>query len=356
MSTKEKIFISGYPLSVGETFRNKEIVIDRFVTFTEESKNSFYGCKFIFLKEGSASFRNCHVENCFFQGGGEDLSDLFSISGIVDFDECKIFRRNKFIGRFERISINKSLIEALTDNSDANEYLVEQSNLWNFIIKGSCRKLYLDGANFFTHDATHKSVWSKEISINAVCKGTIFGAVKLDPFYLSTKCKDKSSLDISQATLIDHWSRLRKKYAGISLFIVFVLTFLFFLPLFTHSFFLLTVTKINRGLAPVQTMPLWEALLFGGKDGIYKILYSILTVILLLYNIGRLYMTISIAKLREEEIFLKDSNFNLVSIHPEKYKNQLFIDKWLSVIFWISIGYTLLKLVDSLMIAVPAFS
>jgi hypothetical protein len=95
-------------------------------------------------------------------------------------------------------------------------------------------------------------------------------------------------------------------------------------------------------------------LLFGGKKGWQALGYSVLTFVLLAYNIGRLYLTIKVSKIREEESFLKDVNFSLASIHPDKINTLLIIDKILSILFWISIGYSCLKLLDALLISVPA--
>ncbi len=200
-----------------------------------------------------------------------------------------------------------------------------------------------------------ESFWDKTIRLSAKCDKVVFDNVKINPFYLATKCADKSTLDLTRATLTDNWSKLRKKYAGVNLFIVLVLTFIFFLPLLTQSFFLLLSSKIDASLLPFQRVPLWEALLFGGKVGNAAVLYCSLTIVLIVYNITRFLMTLSIARLREEESFLRDSNFQLVSIHPEKYKTQLVIDKVLKILLWLSIIYSGLKLYDTLQIQVPLF-
>lgn len=67
-------------------------------------------------------------------------------------------------------------------------------------------------------------------------------------------------------------------------------------------------------------------------------------------------MTISISKLQQEEKFLKDANFHLISIHPNKLRIHIKIDRFLNIIFCISAAYSLLKLIDTLFIMVPAFN
>ena len=104
----------------------------------------------------------------------------------------------------------------------------------------------------------------------------------------------------------------------------------------------------------LEQVPLWESILYGGKHGWAAFGYSVLTVILITYNALRIYMTISIAKLREEERFLGDSNFQLVSIHPEKFKVQLWVDRYLKYFFYVSTLYACFKIWDTLHIMVPA--
>jgi hypothetical protein len=334
--------------------RFQDIIIEGQTSLTENRNCPVYdSCKFIFRESGEYLIDGVTIQNCSFIGL-ENLHYFPTNAGRLTIRNCKKFYDNRITKEFRIIEIENCELANFNDDSISTQFVMTKSEIKDFVIKGSCESLHLSDVRFLSSLHRH-STWDKVIIKSAKCFKTIFDNVRINPFYFATKCDDKSSLDLSRSTLIDNWSRLRKKYAGLSLFIVFFLTFLFFLPLFTHSFFLLTLKKVESQFYEAKTIPLWEALLFGGKTGWTAIGYATLTMILLIYNIGRIYMTVSIARLREEEMFLKDSDFNLVSIHPEKYKKQLLLDKVLSIMFWISIGYTLLKLVDTLLIKVPAF-
>ena len=115
------------------------------------------------------------------------------------------------------------------------------------------------------------------------------------------------------------------------------------------------MSKFDASIVDLDKIHLWEALIFGGKEGWYAWLYCILTIFLIVYNIGRFWLTLSIAKLREQELFLSDSGFNLNSISPDKYILQLNIDKCLNFMFVVTFLYSLLKLWDVAWLLVPNF-
>lgn len=261
-------------------------------------------------------------------------------------------------GEFEKIDLNWVKANILIDISKTKNFVILNSEICNFFIEGEAETIQIEDSYFTSKKQKEKtkdnhSIWNKKIIKNAVCNNTIFHNVRVHPFYLATKCKNKSTLDLTGAELIDDWSSLRKRYSGLSLFIVFLLSLSFFLPLITQSFFLLLSNKIDPGVVNFSKSPLWEVLLYGGKEGWERALYAILTSILTIYNLLRIYMTISIARLREEEKFLSDSNFQLVSIHPDKFITQRFIDKVLKILFWISFIYAMIKFKDTLFISVP---
>lgn len=313
------------------------------------NKHSFKDCSFEIIDSCELYISHTTLTNCKIHG----LSDLESdLSNIVTIDNS-ILNNLDLIYKFQRISISHSELNNLIDISFCETFILADSKVFDFFIRGECSFLNISNS-YFGFIKRNDSVWNKSILKHAVCKKTIFHKVQVNPFYFSVKCDDKSSLDMSSSSLIDDWSRLRKKYSGVSLFIVFLLTFLFFLPLITHSFMLLLYAKLNFLTKEVEMVPLWQSILYGGKSGWTAFGYSILTIILFSYNIIRIYLTISIARLREEEKFLSDSNFQLVSIHPEKYKVQLWYDKILNILIYVSVIYAIFKILDTLTILVPS--
>lgn len=333
-------------------FKNEYIVVDSKFERPENQYLGFDSCTFQFTSTGRLSLDNVDIKNCIFQGV-IDLETFDSKEEQLKIINCKV-QTLKFTQQFKGILILNSTLRHFTDESITGKLMISNSNLIDFKIFGITSTIHLVQTVFQT-EKDRNSIFGKKIILEAICNKVTFDDVKINPFYLATKCYDKSTLDITRATLVDDWSKLRKRYAGLSLFIIFLLTFLFFLPILTHSFFLLTLTKLNNAPINFENVPLWKALLYGGKTGWQAFGYSLLTFILLFYNIGRLYLTITVSKLREEENFLKDANFSLVSIHPDKIKTLLKIDRILSILFWISIGYSCLKLFDTLLISVPTF-
>ena len=324
----------------------KKFLIDKNIDHFILEISEFKDCDFELNESGTARFEKCTISDCSFKG---------SKAKTLTFQHCPNISNIELTGHFSQVTFTSCTLKGLVDNSNSPLLQFQRTTVIDSQIGGKCSKLVLFESNFKS-TKLNKASWNKQVDVQVQCTNSTFNKIKLNPYYLATKCDDKSSLDLSGAMLIDDWSRLRKKYAGINLIIVFLLTLIFFLPLITKSFVLLLAAKIDPDLMSFERVQLWEAILFDGKEETFsRISYIVLTFVLLLYNIGRLWLTISIAKLKEEEQFLNDSNFQLVSIHPEKLKNQLFVDRILNWMLVISIAYSAMKLVDTLMIQVPIF-
>lgn len=313
----------------------------------------FKNCVFNFIDSSTLEFENCTFVNCNFVGSENTIYTLSTCS--LKLTKCEKIENCKIQKYFRKIDILHSLANNLVCSAFIVDFKIFVSEVTDFFFKGKCKNLDLSHSYFSSHKRKD-SIWDIKIEKSANCPKTIFHMVEVNPFYLATKCDDKSSLDLTSAWLVDDWSRLRKHYSGVSLFIVFLLSFVFFLPLFTQSYFLILSSKIDPSVLNIKQIPLWESILFGGKEGLKAVIYCLMTIILFTYNSLRIYMTISISKLREEEKFLGDSNFQLVSIHPEKYRFQILIDKVLNYLFYIALIYGVLKLWDTLQILVPDFT
>jgi hypothetical protein len=315
------------------------------------SNVSFINCNFILSINACVNLNNCTIKNCKIQSIGE-LEELQFRCPIFNISDSDTIENINVIGFFKTFSIQKSNCRWLRDTSTSNSIHYTSSTIQSFIIKGKCNKLNINNT-IFSSTFNKNGFWNKEIRISGECENTIFDHVRVNPFFLSTKCKSKESIDLSSAIIIDNWSMLRKKYSGLSLVIVFLLTFLYVLPLITRSFFLIMASKVDPISFQGSKIPLWESLIFGGNDGLMAVLYASLTMILLFYNFGRIWMTLSISKIREEEKFLNDCKFQLVSVNPEKYQMELKIDKLLAVLFWFSLIYSVIRLIETLFINVP---
>jgi len=347
-----KTRLSQIPQKSNEQYENQHIIVDTLYQKHGNGNLIFKNCTFSFEESGHLILVNCAVESCKFEGL-DNLHNFKTDRGILEIKSCKIFIGNVISYQFRTINISNSVLEEYIDLSTSTEYYIETSDLRSFVIEGETEKALLKETTFNSAKKWN-SIWNKLIVKTISCSNTIFGEVRINPYYFATKCADKSTLDISRATLIDDWSRLRKEYSGTRLYIILLLTFIFVLPILTHSFFLLAVSKIEPTMF-FNKIPLWKALLFGGKEGLYSIVYSMLTLLLLIYNYGRFHITMSIAKLREEENYLIQSNFNMVSISPKKYQHLLKWDKYLKVLWYLSIVLSILKLWDTITILVPNY-
>jgi hypothetical protein len=337
----------------------------------------FINCDFIFSSNSAATFQKHAFNNCKFIGIFSNVK--FKKEGphrklLLSFSNCTL-TSSSLINYFGQINIVSTEVDCLTDLSETNVFQTNSCEITNSKISGICNTLQLDSTRVtksseaknhltslfdkisWSKKETLPCFWDKEVTQTAIFRSAIFDKTSLNPYYFSTKCKDKSTLDLSGAIFIDDWSKLRKKYSGLSLFIVFLLTITFFLPFVFETIGLLISTKLTNlsmsKFAEIPTTPLWQLLFFGGREGTAKLVYCATTSLLVLYNITRLLLTISIAKLREEEQFLSDAGFQSVSPHPNKYTYHKKVDKYLTIVFWFALLISIYKTYDAFLVQVP---
>lgn len=375
-------------MSKRETYRTSELaennglaqkVLDQpvvnnieFIVDTEfVSKRTYERCVFRLESKGSIKFVNVHLINCSFNGSvlSEDLeSELQSLRLI----NCK-FNKVSFRSKFASIRIegcNESYV--IIDNSDTDNYQITNSTFYNSNFFGKCSDLHLTNVDFRikmvvkyplrnlitfirTNFIRTHSIWDKEITHNANCNKITFDKVSVNPFYLITKCSDKSGIDLSNAKLIDNWSKLRKSYSGLSLTIIFLLTLIFFLPLFLKYFIISSTADLTQSdflHKTTNVVPFWRVMLYGGQEDFLGFLHVVLTVILLSYNTIRLILTISIARLREEEKFMGDAGFENPAIHPDKLKIHVKAHRVLNYMFYIVVIYSVIKFFQAMQVEV----
>lgn len=316
---------------------------------------NFKNCKFYYSSKSYIQFSKSVLDNVEIVGIDDCNSYLPPLStndGKIIFSSgCKI-KILKLYGGFREVNIS-GVVDGLMDQSISRYYQIVSATIRNSNIEGKCERLYLEQARF---TGNKKDIWNKEITLGAKCIDTVFDRVSLNPYYLSTKCADKSTLDLSGANFIDDWSKLRKRYSGLSLFIVLLLTVAFFLPfVFKTTGLLLAAKLFEHSHLSFEIVPLWQMLFFGSSKIEWGNWYFYVTVILILYNTIRLLLTISLAKLREEEQFLSDAGFQTVTPHPEKYIWQKRADRVLSVVFWLVLAISLYKVYEAFSVKVPIF-
>ncbi|MBK8927283.1 MAG: hypothetical protein IPM74_15540 [Crocinitomicaceae bacterium] len=388
---------------VSEYFRvNSHIREHKSITFLIDetidlSEHSFENCDFFWQDEPKQfNFIKSTLNNCQFYGAEEKIAGN-KWTGIVEFNNC-IGNTITLNGKFHSIKFsNCRALDSLIDNSESLTYKIEDSEFWSFNITGKSKRVELRRSVFRSNEnniswrskildwtsqnlpffitriifpifkqrgeqknklAVYTSMWNKEIELQTIIDNSHFKNALINPYFFSVTCNDKDSVNLTQATFIDNWSKLRKGYSGVRLYIVLLLSLAFFLPLIVESLLLILGSQMEIEGKPWEKYfsmtPLWKVLLFG-KALTTKgmIINAVLTVVLLFYNVIRMTMTFRIAKLREEEKFLLDAGYKKVSPHPNKYKKLLAWSKWLTLILFISVLYALWKVFTALLILVP---
>lgn len=208
----------------------------------------FKNCQFEIVGNFSLSFQSASLDECVIVGLKNELNSTDNRINL-SLKDCNKIEDLKISGNFNSVrfySGNNMKVIYLEDGASSNYYHVENSEFincrvfgrtkdlgcFNSIIKGDLKykAAKINGLLRYIFRIPH-SHWDKKIDRVADCKNVSFDKTELNPFYLSTKSPNKDSIDLSNAILVDQWSELRKKYSGLSLFIVFVLTAIFFLPL-----------------------------------------------------------------------------------------------------------------------------
>lgn len=351
---------------------NKVVIVDSHWSPSLSSITRIENCIIRILPKATLAVKKCVLKNCIIVGFTGPVINVNGKHAVLTLDGLKGSLNTtglSIIGIFDEISISNCNLLCLTDKSQAKKYTATNSQIINSMIDGTCETLNLSYTKITTNENNYleeskikvlyktyfikygKSLWNKEIVQRANISHTIFDKVRINHYYLSTKCFDKETIDLSRAILIDDWSKLKKKYSGIKLYWVFLLTLTFLLPYLTKSFVLVLMTNIYGTKGLFGQIKLWELLLYDNNDN--KLLFSLLTIILIIYNIGRFSLTMKIATLKEEENIYRDSNYQVVAIHPDKYKSIKIINKILNVLFIVSAGYSLFKLFQALNILVP---
>jgi hypothetical protein len=316
------------------------------------NKIEFENCRFTLARSGiTLEINNCKLKDVMIFG----LPPEGGTISTVKFVQIEYGQTIKLSKTFGLIEFTNSTIDRLIDESAAEDVVFQFATISNFKILGEANYCTIKHSKFVpmtsTFPKSEVSIWNKKIFTTISSEKGIFGDIKLNPFYFATRCHNRKSIDLSQVTLIDDWSMLRKNYAGVRLWIVFLLTFAFFLPIIVHSYFLMLLGR--TGLEITKNTTLWRVLLFGNGQGLEAFLHCTLTLLLMFYNSGRLWLTMNVSKLLEEQRFLNDSSFEVVAVHPDKLVCQLQIHKLLNIFFWVSVTYTIYKLWTALLIQVP---
>jgi hypothetical protein len=105
-----------------------------------------------------------------------------------------------------------------------------------------------------------------------------------------------------------------------------------------------------------DTVPLWEVLLFGfyGMDTLIGWFHAVLTIALLVYNMLRVYLTVTIVKLRSREEHLSMLRFRRARPAFYKYTLKSLVHRFLmKPLLFLAVISALWKLWDAVQMQVP---
>ena len=214
-----------------------------------------------------------------------------------------------------------------------------------------------------THTAMSRKtgLWQVNARGRLSLKEVTFETLTVDSEVIANQCEDRSSVDIQNAAVDNEWEVLRDNYTGTLL--AFHLLFLaaFVAPLFSKMAAAAGVAGFAYqaqaiGLVKWPMIPVWEVLLFGfyGTDSTVGWVHALLTIALLIYNMGRIYLTVTIVKLRAREEHLQQQHFRRARPAAYKYALKTLVHKMLmKPLLLLAVIAALWKVWDAIRIQIP---
>ena len=192
-------------------------------------------------------------------------------------------------------------------------------------------------------DVTHKAEdkrsgrWDVDVSGDLALKEVSFDALTVNSEVIANQCEDRSSVDIQNAHVDNEWELLRDNYSGTLLAFHLMFLLAFVAPLFSKiaaaaGFAGLSLqSRLIGGQEAWPTIAVWEILLFGfyGRESVLGWWHAFLTVALLIYNVGRIYLTVTIVKLRSREEHLSVQRFRRARPAAAKYEFKILVHRFI---------------------------
>jgi hypothetical protein len=214
-----------------------------------------------------------------------------------------------------------------------------------------------------THTAVSRraGLWQVNVRGRLELREVTFETLTVDSEVIANQCENRAGVDIQNAAVDNEWEVLRDNYTGTLL--AFHLLFLaaFVAPLFSKMAAAAGVAGLTYqaqalGLVEWPMMPVWEVLLFGfyGTDSTVGWVHALLTVGLLVYNMARIYLTVTIVKLRAREEHLQQQNFRRARPAAHKYQLKSLLHRLLmKPLLVLAVVSALWKVWDAISIQIP---
>ena len=213
-------------------------------------------------------------------------------------------------------------------------------------------------------DDRRKGSWAAEVKGALKLDEVTFETLTVDSEVIANQAEDRSSVDIQNAFVDNEWEVLRDNYSGTLLAFHLMYLLAFIAPLIS-KIILAAGAASAAGLAlkipflkeqQYETVAVWQVLLFGfyGTDSLVGWTHALLTIALLVYNLSRVYLTVSIVKLRSREEHLTIQHFRRARPAPGKYATKSLIHNLLmKPLFVLATGAALWKLWDAIQMQIP---
>lgn len=322
---------------------------------------SFSRCKSIDQTEPAA--RDLSLSNCWSMRGDERIT--IPVSGEVrihaDNGELRTKLKNiEFKGVDGRLNLNNAALTDCHVTGKLERGQFSKCDLHN------CRVAPTTSGwseNETTHTAMSRKtgLWQVNARGRLSLKDVTFETLTVDSEVIANQCEDRSSVDIQNAAVDNEWEVLRDNYTGTLL--AFHLLFLaaFVAPLFSKMAAAAGVAGFAYqaqalGLVDWPKIPVWEVLLFGfyGTDSTVGWTHALLTIALLIYNMGRIYLTVTIVKLRAREEHLQQQHFKRARPAAYRYAMKTLVHKMLmKPLLLLAVIAALWKVWDAVRIQIP---
>lgn len=307
--------------------------------------------------------RELVLRNCWALQGGERV--VVPVSGLVhieaDSGELRTKLRNiEFKGVEGRLVLTHAALTECHVSGKLERGHFAKCDLHNCRIAPTASSWT---ENETTHTAMSRKtgLWQVNARGRLSLKEVTFETLTVDSEAIANQCEDRSSVDIQNAAVDNEWEVLRDNYTGTLL--AFHLLFLaaFVAPLFSKMAAAAGVAGFAYqaqalGLVKWPMVPVWEVLLFGfyGTDSTIGWTHALLTIGLLIYNMARIYLTVTIVKLRAREEHLQQQDFRRARPAAYKYQMKSLVHRLLmKPLLLLAVISALWKVWDAVRIQIP---
>lgn len=310
--------------------------------------------------------RRLEVEDCWAVQASERV--VWPVSGEVrianreEQPRCKL-RGIQFKGAGGKLVLDRASLRGCVIGGDLDTVMIRQSDLHNCRVTA---KAHAWSEDVVTHEAESRrsGSWAAEVSGDLKLNEVSFDTLTVDSEVIANQCEDRASVDIQNAFVDNEWEVLRDNYSGTLLAFHLMYLLAFIAPLISKVFLAMGAAGASSFALDIpflkeqqyDTIPVWELLLFGfyGMKSSAGWAHAGLTIALLVYNLSRLWLTVTIVKLRSREEHLSMQRFRRARPAAHKYEIKSLVHRFImKPLFVLATCSALWKLWDAIQMQIP---